>query len=212
MIALVSDIHANIWAIKAMSLHLEGKDIKDIIISGDITNGPTSDLNEVFYFLKNFNIYAIPGNIDTQKTLQYLQKNNYSIHNETKKLGKLKIAGFGGGLSYGIGYFLNNEQTIKQEIWNLLEYNKPDIFTTHLPPFNTKIDLSKSNIHSGSQVIKDAIKFFQPKFWISGHVHEAKGTEKIGKTFCINPGSLKDGSYALLNPEKSKVIYYKVKI
>ena len=35
-----------------------------------------------------------------------------------------------------------------------------------------------------------AIKKYQPVLGLFGHVHEGKGTRRIGKTLCINPGSM----------------------
>ncbi len=33
---------------------------------------------------------------------------------------------------------------------------------------------------------------------ICGHIHEAKGIDKIGNTLIINPGAARDGHYATI--------------
>jgi len=78
------------------------------------------------------------------------------------------------------------------------------IFNFHPPPYGTNIDLApklKKDLspvmgpgglqveHVGSKAVKDAIKRYQPLIGLHGHIHEAAGTDKIGKTSAINPGS-----------------------
>ena len=41
----------------------------------------------------------------------------------------------------------------------------------------------------GSTAVKKAIGEIQPLLGLHGHVHESRGTIKIGRTLCINPGS-----------------------
>ena len=74
----------------------------------------------------------------------------------------------------------------------------------HAPPFNTPIDLAPKlgkNMqpkifmgqpeyeHVGSKAVRKVIEEFQPKMGLHGHIHEAAGICKIGKTVCANPGS-----------------------
>jgi Icc-related predicted phosphoesterase len=39
---------------------------------------------------------------------------------------------------------------------------------------------------------------------VCGHIHEAKGIEKVGKTVVINPGEACKGSCALITMEESE--------
>jgi Icc-related predicted phosphoesterase len=41
----------------------------------------------------------------------------------------------------------------------------------------------------GSTAVRDVIKRHQPALALFGHIHEARGIARIGKTLCINPGS-----------------------
>ncbi len=51
--------------------------------------------------------------------------------------------------------------------------------------------------HAGSEVILNYIKRYQPKYVLCGHIHEAKGIKRIGKTTIINLGS--SGDYRIIN-------------
>jgi uncharacterized protein len=78
------------------------------------------------------------------------------------------------------------------------------IFNIHVPPIDTVIDKApmvdgnlkvvvKGNqvqmVSAGSSACRKAIEAHQPLLGIHGHIHEAKGIVKIGRTLCANPGS-----------------------
>ena len=79
------------------------------------------------------------------------------------------------------------------------------IFNVHVPPFGTALDacpkLDKdlrvvyemglpAQIHAGCQTLVDIIKEYQPLLGLHGHIHEGRAKINIGKTICINPGSV----------------------
>jgi hypothetical protein len=41
----------------------------------------------------------------------------------------------------------------------------------------------------GSSGVRKTIEKYQPLVGLHGHIHEAKGFIKIGRTLCLNPGS-----------------------
>jgi len=78
------------------------------------------------------------------------------------------------------------------------------IFNFHAPPYQTKLDeaplLDKDlnpiiqggrvvMVPVGSKAVKKMIEKYQPFLGLHGHIHEAAGCMKIGKTYCVNPGS-----------------------
>jgi Icc-related predicted phosphoesterase len=76
------------------------------------------------------------------------------------------------------------------------------IFSLHCPPYGTGLDDApeltaemdlKDAGHAvkpvGSTAVRDAIERFQPALALHGHIHEARGTKRLGRTLCINPGS-----------------------
>ena len=79
------------------------------------------------------------------------------------------------------------------------------IFNVHVPPLGTALDacpkLDKNlqvvyemglpaQIHAGCQTLTDIIKEHQPLLGLHGHIHEGRAKINIGKTICINPGSV----------------------
>jgi Icc-related predicted phosphoesterase len=79
------------------------------------------------------------------------------------------------------------------------------IFNVHVPPFGTTLDACPkldrelqvvyemgmpAQIHAGCQTLVDVIKEHQPLLGLHGHIHEGRAKINIGKTICINPGSV----------------------
>lgn len=79
------------------------------------------------------------------------------------------------------------------------------IFNLHCPPFNTPLDVAPqldktlkpvlgsggevNMVHVGSTAVRQLIEKHRPLLGLHGHIHEARGFIKIGRTLCINPGS-----------------------
>jgi len=80
---------------------------------------------------------------------------------------------------------------------------KNAVFDIHVPPYKSGLDeapeldkdlrpvlAGNSMIPVGSKALREAIEKNQPLLGLHGHIHEGRGTTRIGKTLCINPGSL----------------------
>jgi uncharacterized protein len=76
------------------------------------------------------------------------------------------------------------------------------IFSLHCPPYGSGLDdapelgedmslkyAGHAPVPCGSTAVREAIERHQPAVSLHGHIHEARGTARIGSTLCINPGS-----------------------
>ena len=79
----------------------------------------------------------------------------------------------------------NDKREIKLN--KLLKESKDPIVVSHAPPYGY-VDKIKSGKHVGSKILLKAIKKHQPPLVLCGHIHEAKGKAKIGKTKVYNLG------------------------
>jgi len=95
------------------------------------------------------------------------------------------------------------------------------IFNVHVPPYKSQLDeapeldkdmrpvlAGNSMKPVGSTALRAAIEKVQPLLGLHGHIHEGRGTTRIGKTLCINPGSMyEQGTLlgALVNLGKNKI-------
>jgi Icc-related predicted phosphoesterase len=76
---------------------------------------------------------------------------------------------------------------------------KPIVLVTHQPAWGTTIDLQASTRHKGSHSVRSFIENHQPILAVSGHIHEAYGTDQIGSTLLVNPGPFRNGRYATID-------------
>ena len=99
------------------------------------------------------------------------------------------------------------------------------IFNFHCPPFDTQIDQGPAlgedmRMRStaggvemravGSTACRAVLERHQPLLGFHGHLHESRGTFKLGRTLCINPGSeysegILRGAIVDVNEKKRKV-------
>jgi uncharacterized protein len=76
------------------------------------------------------------------------------------------------------------------------------ILNFHAPPYGSKLDnapaLNDDLTYKaggqalrpvGSTAVRDAVASFQPLLSLHGHIHESRGSSRIGKTLALNPGS-----------------------
>jgi len=77
------------------------------------------------------------------------------------------------------------------------------VFNLHAPPFGSGLDeapeltkdmrlayAGQSLVSVGSRAVMEVVEKYQPLLGLFGHIHEGKGARKMGKTLCINPGSM----------------------
>lgn len=124
-----------------------------------------------------------------------------------KRIGKLRIDGVNFILfdmiyeehshkflsKYFTDKIKNNER--EKRLNKLLNELENPIVLSHAPPYGV-LDKTKSGKHVGSKILLKAIKKHEPKLVLCGHIHEAKGKAKIGKTQVINLGCC--GSYKII--------------
>jgi len=79
------------------------------------------------------------------------------------------------------------------------------VYCIHVPPYGSGIDSAPELDENmkprvgpggqlvlapvGSKIVRNRIEVHQPLLSLHGHVHEARGFAKIGRTVCFNPGS-----------------------
>jgi uncharacterized protein len=79
------------------------------------------------------------------------------------------------------------------------------IFNIHCPPHNSEIDVCPKldedlrvvyemgnpvMAPAGSTAVRKVIEGSQPVIGLHGHIHEGRGATRLGRTLCLNPGSV----------------------
>jgi Icc-related predicted phosphoesterase len=76
------------------------------------------------------------------------------------------------------------------------------VFGFHCPPHHSGLDdapeltedlrvkdAGRAPVPCGSTAVRESIEEHQPALSLHGHIHEGRGSVRIGRTLCINPGS-----------------------
>ncbi|MFQ6002546.1 MAG: metallophosphoesterase [Candidatus Zixiibacteriota bacterium] len=161
-------------------------------------------------------LFTIPGNVDSPLN-QYIEigweemkKNSklHIVHSSFFDLDKhFIVTGFGGEITqqgkedYFVLQFPRWE--VEYGLNFLSNISSTKILLSHTPPIGT-LD-SDDGKHKGCKVINDLIQIHRPKWVFCGHAHGARGEEIIGDSIIVNPGSLKNGFYALVDTDKEKI-------
>lgn len=121
------------------------------------------------------------------------------------------------------------EEKLRERIERMVE-QVPDlrraIFNFHAPPYGSNLDEAPAldedmrYLHGGramrpvgSKAVREAIVEHQPLLSLHGHIHESKGTIRLGKTLAVNPGSTYEdgvlqGAILEVDPKKAKIRNY----
>lgn len=105
------------------------------------------------------------------------------------------------GLFSGLGRIytdnisLNENDTIEADLAKLDKLiDKPFIFVSHAPPFNSGIDTLYNGLPAGSRAIRKFIERWGEKGLLHrsmhGHIHESPGIVEVGVVKCVNTGQM----------------------
>jgi hypothetical protein len=155
--------------------------------------------------------YISPGNDDRFDIDEPLRSSSVIIYPEDQVVyvdedHEMISSGWAGTTPWKSPREVPDEELIKkfQPMIDKVQNMENAIFNIHNPPYETPIDLapeldadlkpvikggSISMVHVGSMTVRRIIENYKPMLGIHGHIHEARGFVKIGRTLCINPGS-----------------------
>ncbi|MCQ2611148.1 MAG: metallophosphoesterase family protein [Treponema sp.] len=212
---LLSDIHGNLENLDKLDSEFSSSDA--VIMAGDFAECfKTETAKPVLDKLvtKHDSIFAVLGNCDDPEFIEDLENNDISCERSLVFHDGIAFAGSGGGSVFTKK--TPNERTEEdlQSDFQIVE-NSADscadqngcwndlILVSHNPPKGTKCDKVAPGVHAGSQSFTDYIKKRQPVLVVTGHIHEGCAIDRIDNTTVINPGSLAEGKYAVVELEKN---------
>ncbi len=205
--AVLSDIHGDLHKLSQCAEILKNSDC--ILIAGDISrHGDFYEIEKVIGELSelNKNVFAIPGNMDGEKSIDLLEKLKVNIHGKKIDFKGFKIVGCGGATKTPFGTpFEVSEEYLENCIKSNLSKEEKTVLVCHNPPYKTKIDKTLLGFHAGSKVLRKIIEDMQPEIFVSGHIHEAAGTDNLGKTVLLNPGPFRRGTVGIIEIENNKI-------
>lgn len=196
-------------------VHIPGVSEADLLIAnGDLTNyGRRAEAKIVLDQLLAINPHLLAqiGNLDNFEINDYLEQLDLNLHGQARLLhSRVCLIGLGGS---NVTPFGTPSEFHEDELSEMLMQaysqgtdfihlaapkggaNIPLVLVSHTPPYGTAVDTIHGGRHVGSTSVRKFIETYQPDICVTGHIHEARGEDRIGKTHILNPGMLQHGGW-----------------
>lgn len=220
---IFSDGHGNLENLKLAKAFIDREGFDLLLFAGDFTKfghekTGIAYMEEVLSYKKA--IFAVMGNCDFQSLLEFGLEKNILVDGRIREFQGFFVSGSGGGSYFtGTSPYERKDEALASDL-SLVETKVTSkevqasklIVLSHNPPLDTKLDQIQGGIHVGSPLIRQFIERTQPLLFVSGHIHEAVGVDKLGKTSLINPGALVDGRFATCEIVESEKGYEVVNV
>jgi hypothetical protein len=207
---VLSDIHGNVANIDALDGEFSSCDA--VIFGGDFAAFGKSETGKPVLeklLEKHGTIFSVIGNCDEPSFLDEIESADISVERTLAFHEGLAFAGAGGGTRFsGDTPNERDEEDILSDFslvdssaescadengkWNSL------VLVMHNPPKDTDCDMIPGGIHVGSALLRSFIEKYEPVLVVTGHIHESAGISRVGSSTVVNPGSLAEGKYALV--------------
>jgi hypothetical protein len=188
----------------------------DVILSpGDFLDSPMKKIGSIdlgkliIAGLRAFDkpLLVVPGCWD-KDLIKFFEDEKISIHGKGVIIDGVGFYGFGGAKTpFNLPYEPSEEEIEKglMDAYKSVESVKLKVQLTHAPPLNSKLDIISSGAHVGSASVRKFIEKVQPDVAVCAHIHEARGTDEIGRTKIINSGRFPEGYCGLISVTDEKV-------
>jgi putative phosphoesterase len=211
----LSDIH-NAYSTAERILTKE-KRFDIILICGDITtHGSSIEAEKAIKDFQNYGkpVLAVSGNMDSLEIDDSLKKMNCSIDGKGTVIDNVGFFGVSAApiSSLNTPYEISEDEILQKAEtgWEDVKNAKWKVFVPHSPPYKTKLDKIFTGEHVGSKSIRTFIDQHQPEIVICGHIHEARGIDKLGISQMINCGPAAKGNYAVIEIGESIILENRV--
>ena len=154
-------------------------------------------------------VYCSPGNDDMDEVDEIVRssKRVLLVEGQVSSLGGHEMIASGwSNITPWATHREENEDLLLfryEAMISQLKDPRNSIFNIHVPPYKSQLDeapeldkdlrpvlAGNSMKPVGSTALRKAIEKVQPLLGLHGHIHEGRGSSRIGKTLCINPGSM----------------------
>jgi hypothetical protein len=197
------DIHEDLNNLTLLKNEMESADL--VIVTGDLTNfnGRKEAERVIDEIMKyNENVLAQLGNLDQPEVNDYLTEKGINLHRNGFIRDDIGIFGVGGSnltpFNTPTEFSEDEIETFLLEGIDKVKDAKFKIMVPHMPPKDTKIDIITAGAHVGSQSVRDFILKHKPDIALSGHIHEARGSDTIKNTLAFNAGIFREGGYVII--------------
>ncbi len=204
----LSDIHGDTKYIARSGELIRSADV--VAIAGDISrSGKIDGARRVLEAIEVFNknIVAVHGNWDRAEVIDLLEERGYCLHGTGRIINGIGFFGAGGStptpMKTASEYSEEEILDFMKSGYKAVKEARATVLISHTPPLNTR-DRTFLGLRAGSQAVRDFIEERGVALCLCGHIHEARGTDWIGQSMVVNPGTFKKGRYAMITITKKQ--------
>lgn len=198
-----SDIHGSYKRVEEILSHESSFDA--LIIAGDLTTvGSPKEAETAIRRFQQYGkpLFVVAGNMDLPELETTFMNLGVSINARGVLHGDVGLFGVSASpfTPMNTPYEISEDEIMKRAEagWEDVASARWKLFVPHAPPRDTKVDKIILGKHVGSTAVREFIEKHQPDLVICGHIHEARGMDKLGKTTIINCGPAGRGYYGIL--------------
>lgn len=208
IITAISDLHNRRDVLEAILRVSADCDV--IVFPGDLTHfGGAADAEYIVQQARGRKaaVFAVAGNCDNAAVDAVLEAMEVSISGRGVCLGEVGFFGVSGVPPWQTTMycFSESELSARLETGAAATQNcRVRVAVTHVPPYGTTLDRVWSGGHVGSRAVREIVEREQPSLLVCGHIHEAQGVERLGRTLIVNCGAAKSGHFARIEMNLSR--------
>lgn len=199
----MTDIHGHTEELEKI---LEKEEYDAVLCAGDISDAREYEdygekLEEVLdtFDRKGKLVKAVPGNMDPEEEcVEELIQRRLNIHKKIASFESFDVVGYGGGKTPFGTPFEPEGSEIEEALTTLYGRMKSGtkVAVVHQPPSDTSLDLVDGD-HVGSPDVRELVEEKDFDLFVTGHIHESFGTDRLSGTLMVNPGPVMEGRYAV---------------
>jgi len=204
-ILATADFHGSLEASKRAAVKAKNIGTDVVIVCGDLTHfGSIKDAEKVLSPLiaLKLPLLYVPGNCDPPSLLETKIEGASCIHGRCEAYGDLSFIGAGSlpiDRVHPSPFEISDEEIFEalNQGFQVCKSQRFVIVVAHSPPVNTRLDRAYFGGHVGSSSLRAFIEQKQPSVVFCGHIHEARGMDRIGNTIVANTGPARHGNCAM---------------
>ncbi len=198
----MTDLHGRLERLGHI-LHAAGP-VDGVLLGGDLTNfGTPEQAAELLACAQQAGtpVWAVAGNCDSEAIDRLLVEQGVGLHARAAVIEGVGIQGLSASPPWMPHMYHLTEDQLDEALRAGLE-QLPEVdhhvVLAHVPPHDCRLDRAGLSGHVGSQALRRFVDQHQPDVVVCGHIHEARGTERLGDTLAVNCGAAARGYYALV--------------
>jgi len=211
-ILAITDIHDKASSLTSiLDSVLREKQVDLITVSGDVSNfGSGEDVARILRLIEKTGIpfCYILGNCDPIEFRNGVNVGGKCLESKCGTFLGINIIGSGGATPtpFGTPFEVSEDEIVGNVARSISECRGSGctglvMLLIHNPPRGEVVDRLRTGLHAGSKRLRDLILKSSPLLVQCGHIHEAPGVERIGRSVVFNPGPAFRGRYALVEIE-----------